>query len=161
MVSFKLCFPFFLPPPLHSKLTQSFFQTKSLSKSLPFPLPLSLLSHAGAGHWVVTGKWVGHTGYCQPQRPLWPPCESLWRESHFLQHLLKCQRRSKPTVWLQRSIGCSCLFCRQTATTSKQHQLKDPRKSSLPRILYVKQECQILQAAMSVFQGKGFFLGAS
>lgn len=100
LVFFKLCLNFLFFFFLHSKFTQRRFQTKSLSKSLPSPLPLSPLSRAGAGHWILTGKWVGHTVYCQPQRPLWPPRESLWRESHFLHHLLKCQRKIKPTVWL-------------------------------------------------------------
>lgn len=46
-----------------------------------FPSPLLPLSRAGAGRWILTGKWVGHTVYCQPQRPLWPPRESPWRVS--------------------------------------------------------------------------------
>lgn len=53
-------------------------------KSLPSPLAHSLLSRAGTGHWILTGKWEGHTVFCQPQRPLWPRCESLWREAHSL-----------------------------------------------------------------------------
>lgn len=61
-------------------------------------LPLPPLSRAGAERWILTGKWAGHTVYCQPQRPLWPLRDSLWREPHFLHHLLKCQRKIKPTV---------------------------------------------------------------
>ncbi|KAM7101905.1 uncharacterized protein J5F26_009225 isoform 1-T1 [Ciconia maguari] len=43
--------------PCH-EFTQRRFQTKFLSKSLPSLLPLSPLSRAGAGHWILTGKWI-------------------------------------------------------------------------------------------------------
>lgn len=78
LVFLKLClhFPFFF-----------FLQNSPRDVSKPnlspraFPSPLLPSSRAGAGRWILTGKWVGHTVYCQPQRPLWPPRESPWRVS--------------------------------------------------------------------------------